>query len=158
MMMVLPKCLPTLQQLNAGIWTHPDNVFCTEHTKDSFISCNTNMAPNQLVILCDKHIPILSTLKLEIPHAQNKSNRNFHNIDWEEFNKSLLPRLGQMGPPCTITTQAEFGRAASNLTRAIQETIKEVVPLSKPSPHLKQWWNHDLALMRHKVVKLNYES
>ncbi|KAF8835918.1 hypothetical protein BDN67DRAFT_861720, partial [Paxillus ammoniavirescens] len=150
-----PKGLPTLQQLNAGIWTRLDNIFCTEHTKDSFISCNTNPA---LRGPKTDHIPILSTLELKIPHTWNESNRNFCNTDWEEFNKSLLSRLEQMGPLCTITTQVEFGGATSNFTRVIQETIKEVVPLSKPSPHLKQWWNHDLTLMSCKVAKLSYES
>ncbi|KIK79091.1 hypothetical protein PAXRUDRAFT_102194, partial [Paxillus rubicundulus Ve08.2h10] len=136
-LMVLPKGLPTLQQFNAGIWTCPDNVFCSEHTEDSFISCTTNPA------LCGPktdHIPILSTLKLEMPHVHSESNRNFHNMDWIEFNSLLLPRLESLGPPSPIVTQAEFQEAARNLTKVLQETIEEIVPLSKPSPHSKCWW------------------
>ncbi|KIJ19214.1 hypothetical protein PAXINDRAFT_109764 [Paxillus involutus ATCC 200175] len=137
MLMVLPKGLPTLQQLNTGNWTCLDNVFCTEHTEDSFISCNTNPA------LCGPktdHVPILSILELEIPHAQSESNCNFRNTDWVEFNKSLSLRLNSLGPPCTIVTQASFQEAASRLTRVIQEMIEEVVPLSRSSPHSKRWW------------------
>lgn len=37
----LPKNIPTLQSLVTKNWTHPDNVFCTENTCQSFINCYT---------------------------------------------------------------------------------------------------------------------
>ena len=40
--MTLPPNLPTLRALSTGNWTRPDNVWCTSHSLDLFISCITN--------------------------------------------------------------------------------------------------------------------
>ena len=67
MIMTLPKGLPTLQASRSKNWTRPDNVFCTDHTEASFISCTTNPA---LRGPCTDHVPILSILELEV-HQEN---------------------------------------------------------------------------------------
>ncbi|KIK79459.1 hypothetical protein PAXRUDRAFT_16324 [Paxillus rubicundulus Ve08.2h10] len=129
--------------------------YAAEHTKDFFINCSTNLAlwgPET------NHTPILSILELEIPHTQAESNRNFHNTDWEKFNKSLQLKLEALGPPGAIVTQEDFQGAAHRLNKTIQNTIEEVVPLTKPSPHSKWWWTHELTLLRREVAKPSYES
>ncbi|KAJ8579808.1 hypothetical protein M405DRAFT_855106 [Rhizopogon salebrosus TDB-379] len=72
--MTLPKGLPTLQSTSSKNWTRPDNVFCTDHTSDSFLSCTTNPA---LHGPATDHVPILSIIDLEIPHTTTEIKHNF---------------------------------------------------------------------------------
>jgi endonuclease/exonuclease/phosphatase family metal-dependent hydrolase len=74
MIMTLPKGLPTLQSTSSKNWTRPDNVFCTDHTGESFLSCTTNPA---LRGPATDHVPILSIIDLEIPHATTEIKHNF---------------------------------------------------------------------------------
>ena len=39
---ILPRNKPTLQSLSSKNWTRPDNTFCTEHTCNVLVSCDTN--------------------------------------------------------------------------------------------------------------------
>ncbi|KAG2073313.1 hypothetical protein BDR04DRAFT_1011002, partial [Suillus decipiens] len=74
MVLTLPKGLPMLQSSSSKNWTHLDNVFCTDHTSDSFLSCTTNLA------LCGpatNHLLILSVLNLEVPIAMTEEKHNF---------------------------------------------------------------------------------
>ena len=46
----------------------------------------------------------------------------------------------------------------AKLDLAIKMSIKEVVPLSKPSPYTKRWWNKDLMIMKKKKERLARKS
>jgi hypothetical protein len=70
--MALPKDKLTLQSMSSSNWTRPDNVFCTAHMLDAFISCNT--AP-RCRTPCTDHVPILSNIDLEIPHTSTTTNQ-----------------------------------------------------------------------------------
>ena len=72
--MALPANIPTLQALSTGNWTRPDNVWCTNHTTDLFIQCDTDPGkhgPNT------DHLPILSILNLTTAHNAPKPTRNY---------------------------------------------------------------------------------
>jgi hypothetical protein len=58
--MALPPKRPTLRAHSTGNWTRPDNVWCTSHTSDLFIKCDTN--PGLQGPITD-HLPILSTVR-----------------------------------------------------------------------------------------------
>ena len=46
----------------------------------------------------------------------------------------------------------------TKLDTAIKTAIKEVVPLSRPSPYTKRWWNKGLTIMRKQKEKLARKS
>ena len=59
----LPPGIPTLESLATGNWTRPDNVWCSMHTTDFFITCDVNpeiQPPNS------DHLPIICHLDLSV--------------------------------------------------------------------------------------------
>ena len=155
MIMTLPKGLPTLQASRTKNWTRPDNIFCTDHTEASFVSCTTNPA---LRGPCTDHVPILSILDLEVPRATCESMYNYRDTDWEKFNKTLKTHMAKLPQAQPLVTDDEFQISARDITKAIQSTIEETIPRSRPNPHSKRWWTKDLTLMRREVAKLSHLS
>jgi exonuclease III len=86
MQQLLPNGMPTLQALNTGNWTRPDNVFGTTNVADSIISCTTEPA---LRGPKTDHVPILLTLELDPPRHPEEPRRNWKGVDWETFNEHL---------------------------------------------------------------------
>ena len=153
----LPKDKPTLQSTSSGNWTRPDNVFCTDHTINFFIKCDT--APKLRAPKTD-HVPILSTLDLEIPQAPTSANHNYREVDWEKFNEQLTSRLSNIPAPTVLTNEHDFQTAANNLFRTLNEVIETEVPKSKPNPHAKCWWTRELTMMlerKHQLSELSYK-
>ncbi|KAF5378264.1 hypothetical protein D9615_008696 [Tricholomella constricta] len=75
--------------------------------------------------------------------------------DWEDFNEKLTTRLENLPQPGPIHTNEIFQTRVSDLTQAIQHTIEEVVPLTRPSPHMRRWWSRELESSRREVHKLS---
>ena len=92
MQMALPKGRPTLQSTSSGNWTRPDNFFCTTHTLDMITSCDTKLRRRPP---CTDHVPILSTLELNIPRSANNANCNYRDVDWNDHqNRSPISERG----------------------------------------------------------------
>ena len=70
----LPKGQPTLQSSSTGNWTRPDNVFCTDHSMEVFISCGTNPA---LQGPKTDHVLVLSILELTVPRITQDHTCNY---------------------------------------------------------------------------------
>ena len=103
--MMLPPSIPTLQAHSTGNWTRPDNVWCSSHSSELLINCNTNpdlQGPNT------DHLPILITLDIPLGHNPLCPSRNFHAIDWDKFVKHLTNLLDNYPTPKHLTTHAEF--------------------------------------------------
>ena len=132
MVMLLPKGIPMLQSMVTKNWTRVDNVFAMHNTKHLMVACNTD--PRQRGPGTD-HVPVLTTLDLEIPAAAAISHRNFRAADWLKFRQMLMDQLDNIPGPCALLNELQFQGAVSDLTMALQEAIEHVVPLSKPSPH-----------------------
>ena len=149
--MSLPPKTPTLQALSTGNWTRPDNVWCSNHSSDLFIRCTTDpglRGPNT------DHLPILSTLDVPIPRIPTKQSRNFRNTDWAEFTSHLSSLLARSPKPVKIRTHEQFRSALASVNNAIAVTIEAKVPLAKPIPFSKRWWNSDLSALRKKKNRL----
>ena len=155
MQMALPKGRPTLQSTSSGNWTRPDNFFCTAHTLNMITSCDTKPRRRPP---CTDHVPILSTLELNIPRSSNAINRNFREVEWKEFRSCLSARLSLIPPPMVIKTEAQFQTAARDLAETLEQVIAEKVPKSKPCPHAKRWWTKELTLLIMQKDKLSDES
>ena len=52
----------------------------------------------------------------------------------------------------------QFHGTVAGLTEAIQATTVAVVPLAKPTPHSRCWWNQDLSVPKKKLHRLNNQS
>ena len=129
--MALPPGRPTLQALSTGNWTRPDNVWCTSHTADLFIRCDTDpglRGPNT------DHLPILSVLNTPITRNERIPTRNFRATDWNEFTNHLKTTLSHSPEPKRLETIEEFQAALETVTTAIKSAIETQVPMTKPLP------------------------
>ena len=84
--------------------------------------------------------------------------RNFHEMDWKKFNKVLTKELDKYPTNTPIVTNHEFQTITARITKAIQTTIKETVPMAKYSPHSKCWWNHKLTTLCRQVNRIAADS
>ena len=153
--MILPKDIPTLQAFGTGNYTRPDNVFCSAQLADHLVYCNTE--PSRKPTNTD-HLPIITIWDLEVLKISMAPRPNYQATDWEVFREKLRPRLRRKRTPDTIATTVEFHEYLEHIDNAIQDTITEVVPVTKPCPHAKRWWNDDLSSMRKKLNRLERES
>ena len=128
--MLLPKGIPTLQSMVTKNWTRVDNVFATHNTEHLVVACNTD--PRQQGPGTD-HVPVLTTLDLEIPAVVAISRRNFRAADWSKFRQMLTHNIPGLH---ALLNELQFQEVVSDLMMALQVAIEHAVPLSKPSPHL----------------------
>ena len=80
--------------------------------------------------------------------------RNFRATDWKKFKERLVTTLADGPVLAIIETPESFRMALDNINTAIKSTIEAEVPINKPIPHTKCWWNHDLTVARNKKYKL----
>ena len=151
--MALPKDVPTLEFMGVSKnWTRPDNVFCSQNAMGVLVKCTT--VPSQRGAGTD-HVPIDTVISLPVTHTSPTTSYNFRATDWDDFDEDLQQRLEAQPPPERIRCKDEFHRRVTSLTTSILDTIDQVVPKSKPSPHTKRWWNKDLDTLRKAKNWLN---
>jgi Endonuclease-reverse transcriptase len=155
MVMTLPKRLPTLQSMSTKNWTRVDNVFCTDNIAETVITCDTR--PSMRGPGTD-HVPILTILNIEATHNPTAPFHNYRMVDWKEFREHLAKRLEDIPEPKEIETEKEYNEAVNALTTAIQDTIEDAIPLSKPVPHSRRWWNRDLSSLKKEKNRINNQS
>lgn len=86
--------------------------------------------------------------------------------NWTEYRERLAANLADHPAPRELKNERDFNSAVSSLTQALQDTIEEVVPLSKPEvvplskpvPHSRWWWNPDLKHLKKEKNRLNHLS
>jgi hypothetical protein len=153
--MALPPGIPTHLHNVTKKWTRLDHVFITEDAMDSIIACDTlEDSPG----VNTDHLPILTTIDLELARVNASSPKNFRNVDWEKFQKVLADKLKLLPPPTRITSQGELDEACSELTKAIQETIDTEVPTSDIGIRAKRWWTKELGILRRKANKVGRKA
>ncbi|EIW85809.1 hypothetical protein CONPUDRAFT_118739, partial [Coniophora puteana RWD-64-598 SS2] len=146
MVMALPKDLPTLCSLSTGNYTRPDNVFCTEHTAQCVVSCE--VLTDRKLLRTD-HFLIATCIDFRLARDTEEPRKNFRDVGWENFNDVLGPRIRErMGAPGPILTHDSLHSSATTLTSVLQETIEELVPNLKLSPHSRRWWTRELSELR----------
>lgn len=155
MEMTLPQGIPTLQSFRTKKWSRPDNVFCSAPLAASFEKCYTVMNKRTP---CTDHMAIVIELDILAATKEEDPTYNFRMVDWDEFRKKLKVRLATIPLPQDITSIEQYTRAIEDLTRIIQETIKEVVPLVKRCPYSKRWWTKELTKMKKALNQLSRVS
>jgi len=142
LMQILPKDILTLQSTNSGNWTRLDNIFCTDHTCGTLITCDTDpgrRGPNT------DHVLVLTQFDMSLVASADSPSWNYHEVDWEKFNSTINEALSNINPPSPLDMVESFQAAARSLDAALCSTVEEVVPKTRPHPHQKQWWTKDLT-------------
>jgi hypothetical protein len=153
--MILPKDIPTLRAYGTGNYTRPDNVFCSNELADHMIYCNTE--PARKPVNTD-HMPVITVFDLEVLRIMMAPRPNYAATDWKKFREKLMPRINSRRATKTIKSTEEFDEVLTHLKNALQDTINEVVPIAKPCPHSKRWWNEDLTKLRRQLNRREKEA
>ena len=145
MVMLLSKGTPTLQSMATKNWTRVDNVFATANMEDLVVVCD--MDQRQRGPGTD-HVPVLTTLDISVPKAEEERRNNFRNTDWDKFRSELEAQLCLIPGPCALTNESQYQRAIEELTTALQKTIDAMVPRLRPLPHSRRWWSKELSQLK----------
>ena len=146
--LALPPGIPTHLHNVSKKWTRLDHVFISEEHLETIITCDT--MPNNPGINTD-HLPILTTLDLNLTRVQPNPPRNFRDVDWEDFEKELARKLDELGPQPRIRTPEDLETTCQKLTKAIQDTIHEKVPEPVVGIKAKKWWTKELTKLRQEA-------
>ena len=144
--LALPPGIPTHLHNVSKKWTRLDQVFISEDFLDSILICE---ALTDSPGINTDHLPILTSLDLDLTRAPTDPPRNFRNVDWEDFEKGLKAKLDALPPPTDIKTQSELNNICNVLTNAIQEIISTEVPTTSVGINTKRWWTKELKKLRH---------
>ena len=155
MVMTLPKGVPTLQHMRSKRYSRLDNFFCTASLQPFVTSCEVK--PQERPTSTD-HFPIVTHIDLPQTRILPDPSYNFRTADWEEFRKSLKTKIDQLPPPQQAETTQQIEEMAEDLTRILQQTIKENIAHTKPCPDAKRWWNSDLRKLSREINKLRADS
>jgi len=155
MKMTLPKGLPTIRHYTTGNFTRPDNVWSTVDINDRTVRCDVDLTSQPTGT---DHYPIVTIIEMPQQRSTPKQSHNFRMADWNKFREELTTKITGIPEPHPITTDEELQQVATNLTKAIQESIQATIKLNSPCPHSKRWWNKDLDDLRKKVNKLSRQS
>ena len=143
--LALPLGIPTHLHNVSKKWSRLDQVFISEDFLDTILICE---ALTDSPGINTDHLPILTSLDLDLARAPSNLPKNFRNVDWEDFEKSLSARLDKLPPPANIKSPSELNNACSKLTDAIQATINDKVPTSSLGIKAKRWWTKELKKLR----------
>jgi len=153
--MALPGGIPTHCHSVTKHWSRLDHIFITEASTSAVIACN--VLTNHRGINTN-HVPILTELNLGIAISKVKPTPNFRDVDWEEFRKTLANHLGPDQLEEQITSQRQLDERCSSLTKAIQNMIRDQVPILEITPKSKRWWTKELTQMCKSANKLGRQS
>lgn len=79
-------------------------------------------------------------------------------MEWKDFNENLAIQLEELPDPAPLTTPVQYQEAVQGLTEALQDVIRTRVPVNKPCPQSKRWWNSDLASLKKEMQKLSRKA
>ena len=153
--LALPSGIPTHRHNVTKRWSRLDQVFLSDHSENTLISCDTQ--PNQWGINTD-HLSICTELDLTATHLEIGEFLNYREADWDGFCKELSAQLAILPHAMQITNQRQLDKSCRNLTAAIQRTIETEIPVLNPTPKSKCWWTKELTQLRQLSNKLGRQS
>jgi ribonuclease HI len=153
--MPLPKGIPTLQHMVSKRYSRPDNVFNTPGLSELITKCEVDPSSRPA---CTDHFPILTNILLPQERISSQPTHNFREVDWDNYRHKLRTKLLATPDPQVIADLTQLTEAAECLTQALQETIHEEIPKTKPRPDAKRWWNGDLRKRKREINRLRVQS
>jgi hypothetical protein len=152
MVMALPKDIPTLHVQATGNWTRPDNVRRSDSPTDFTIKCDVD--PARRPSLTD-HLPIIT---IDLQRTVFTPRRNFKGTDWTKFREKLQEKMNRN--PCDThpLTATDLDILLNSILDPVSKVIQEIIPMTKPSPHMKRWWSRELTIARKIKNRLSNQS
>jgi ribonuclease HI len=151
----LPARMPTHFHNVTKRWSRLDQVFLSDHSLDSIVTCEARYS--DLRIKTD-HVPIITELDLTIAVTVTKDIANFREVDWSRFKEELSKRLANTTQAAEITSIQSLTEECDKLTNALQETIKDEVPVTEMGTHARRWWTKELTKLRRTAKKLGRKA
>ena len=149
--MTLAKGIPMLQHMVTKKYSRPNKFFITNRLINIISNCKVDPT---LRPPSTNHFPIITTIQLHQPLAAKQINLNYKATNWTTYKAKLQNKLNNAQIPQQIQHPTQIKIVLDSLTKAIQDTTKEVVPQIKTRPDIKRWWNSDLTNMRKKLNRL----
>jgi hypothetical protein len=87
--MALPGGIPTHFHNVTKKWSRLDQVFISDHSTDLIVSSDTE---TRFRSTKTDHLPVVTTLNLEVPVTQVSAIPNFREVNWAEFRENLNGR------------------------------------------------------------------
>lgn len=81
------------------------------------------------------------------PKTRQQETRAFRKTDWDTFRKRLENELNTYRPLGYIDKAEDLDQQLERLKQCIRTAVEETVPVSKPTPYTKRWWNPSLSLL-----------
>jgi hypothetical protein len=94
------------------------------------------------------HSAIDTLFDVDTPNREQIARPLFKNAPWKEINARVANELRRILRP--IGTQEQ----ADRLLGTVEDAVKALTPLAKPSPYTKRWWTEDLTQLRNAYTKL----
>lgn len=136
MELVLPE--GTVTWSNRGSQSTLDLVFLSKDLEEFVTFCQP---ANELEASSD-HIPIWTQLSIRPKVIEEPEPRpQWKKANWDKFNKILVARLIELrNEEFYLDSRQAIDQRVLSITAAIQATIKETVPIAKPSKFSKPYW------------------
>jgi hypothetical protein len=146
--MALPGGIPTHFHNVTKKWSRLNQVFISDHSTDLIVSCDTE---TRFRSTKTDHLPVVTTLNLAVPVTQASAIPNFREVNWVEFRENLSDRLAHLDEPHPIRNQVQLDTSCDMLTRTLQATISDCVPVAEICSKLKRWWTKELTQLRREM-------
>ena len=96
------------------------------------------------------HRAIETTFQCEAPPTLPPTARfSFREAPWADINRELRDLEAEV---IDITDSPELDATVGRLTGRISAAIRQLVPVARPSPYGKRWWNPELTVLRNSYT------
>jgi hypothetical protein len=147
----LPPGTHTYQSDSHHTWTTIDLFFCNSDPTHRVLTCSAVHGDR---IPTADHLPIHTTLNLDVNKCPAAPGRDFRNVDWTAFKNQLNNEITHHGPHINAppSTPDQINEYVLKLTTAIQTCINSLVRRLCVTPYSKHWWTPKLTTLRHEYA------
>ena len=155
MLQALPPEIPTLEALNSGTWTRPDNVWCRDVSTNLILRCD--VAPERRPPRTD-HLPIVTEIDTSLTRLASTPRKCFKNANWTTFKEKLEEFAQDTSFVTRPTSTTDIDTLLDQITVTVTRAVDESVPNIRPSPYMKRWWTKELTAARKAKEKASREK
>ncbi|KAJ6512409.1 hypothetical protein C8R45DRAFT_764317, partial [Mycena sanguinolenta] len=95
------------------------------------------------------HALISCVFSVPLDHCAPRQRRSFRGADWEEFPDLLDAHLVRHPlPPLPLHSPEDIDAFVDGLTERVVTVLEAHVPLARPCPYARHWWNGELSTLR----------
>ncbi|KAJ6517128.1 hypothetical protein DFH09DRAFT_842370, partial [Mycena vulgaris] len=128
---------PTFFSAPHNTWSTLDLVFASKGAlEDSLVRCWTTPGHGS------DHKVVRVIFDVAVTHCDAPLRRNFRAADWKDFPACLERHLAANPlPALPLADPIAMDAYTDALTENVVNAVKELVPLSRSSPHTHRWWS-----------------